>query len=472
MKKIVFTFFILFATNIIAQRPVLQFSNNLAEESEKISSSHTICNTLNGDLLFILESNQKYHGYLFDSDFKQINSLSAQKHVKKYDQYLGCIINGGDYSMVHYNQSKKKFGITSFNFKLKTTESNSIDFKLDNEKLIESFNYNNKLYLISVKPNTKSFNLHIYDGNKFEKQIIEINGSNDKNPYKGTSHDLMVDQKFSTGNTLKKVNNLIPRSYTANLSKSKLYLNDNSLTITFDKEDQITRTLSFNLDSFKIKRRNFYHIKNVTSKIKRSNSYIFNNKLFQIASSSEYLKLTITDLETNQKIKEYFGSKNADIYFKNGSINQQKTDLLGGDRKLDNPKQFLRKLSKGKQGLSVYYSNEHYKVSIGSVKPVAFSGGGNGFSTGYNNSGQVSTHYMHTAGSITPEQKSVWIDCVFDNEFNHTKGNVQDYFSPLILNFEKNNSIKEASIFEHTDNKRYRGVYITSLNTYKVYLLP
>jgi len=465
MKKFLFVFlFSLLAQKIMPQKTVFEFEPDFNKE---IYTTYPIANNQDNELLILFDTKNKYHTYLFNSDFQEISKIDFDKPPKRINVFLGYTIQGENYFIVFKNLASTKFSVVSVNFKAKTSSQEIIDFSLNSEKLLDIFNFDNKLHLISAKFDSKSFYIYAYEDGNFKKHAIKINGQDAEKPYIGSAYSLLVDQKFSnTGDNMKIIDNKIPNSVAGSSYKAKFYINEESFTITFDQEKDITRVISINPKNFETHRSIFYHAKNRTAKIKNSNSYIFENKLFQSASSSDFLKLTITDLNSKKVIKEFVGNDLQDIYFKNGSINQYKTDLLGGKRELTTSKQFLRKISKGMQGISVFKTNNNYKVSIGSIKPVTFSGGGSGWTTSYNGSGLPMMQYNPSLQGSS-DQKTVWINCIFDKDLNHQKGEIKDFISNRILNFEKNTTIKRRSIFTF-QNKMYRGVYIPSLNKYRI----
>ncbi|MFD2563845.1 hypothetical protein [Aquimarina rubra] len=465
IKKILFVFFFsLLIQKVAGQKTVFEFEPNFDKE---IYATYPIVNNENNELLILFDTKNKYHTFLFNSDFEEISKINFDRLPKRINIFLGYTIQADNYFIIFKNSSSTKFAVVSINFKDKTSSHEIIDFSLNSEKLLDVFNFKNKLHLISTKFDSKSFNIYVYEDGNFKKNPISINGENEDKPYAGTAYDLLVDQKFTnTGDNMKIIDNKIPNSIAGSNYKAKFYINEESFTITFDKEKDITRVISIDPNSFEVSRSIFYHSKNRTQKIKNSNSYIFGDKLFQSASSYDFLKLTITDINTKKVIKEFLGNNLQDIYFKNGSINQYKTDLLGGKRELTTSKKFLRKISKGMQGISVFNVKGNYKVSIGSVKPVTFSGGGSGWSTSYNGSG-VPTMQYNPSLQGSSDQKTVWINCIFDKDFNHQEGEVKDFIPKRILNFEKNTTIKRKSIFKF-QNKMYRGVFILSLNRYRI----
>lgn len=466
MNKIflVFLLSILFQ-NITAQKAVFEFKPDF---DKQVYSTHPIVNNQDNELVILFNTKNAHHAFVFNSDFEEISKINFEKFPKKINEFLGYTIQGGNYNIIFKNPASTKFAMVSINFKEKTSSQKIIDFNLKSEKLLDAFNFKNKLHLVSTKTHkaySKSFNIYVYEDGNFKQHSISINGENDKDPYKNTSYSILVPD---IGDGIKVINNKIPNSIFESTSKAKLYINEESFVFTFDKENDNTRILSIDPKSFEVKRNLFYHSKKMSSKIRKSNSYIFEDKLFQSASSSDFLKLTITDLNTNTLIKEFFVHNIQEIYFKNGPINQYKTDLLGGNKELNTSRQFLRKISKGKQGISVFKANDNYKVLIGSIKPYNYSGG-SGWNTGYNASGQVTTQYNYVGGS-TYDEKTVWINSILDEDLNHKKGEVEDFIPARILNFEKNTSVKKKSMFT-LQNKMYRGVFIPSLNTYKIHNL-
>ena len=430
--------------------------------NSSVLNSFSISNTSSEEIGVLLETRNNFEFYYYDSNLKEKFKIEFTPNNNSLKNYIGYSIESGMVHIIFANNSLSKFAKVTCDLKDGKIKSDKLDFQLKEEKLIEFFNYKDKLHIITSKPFNKHFYIYDFQNLKFNKHEISINSTDGQNDYLQPANNLLKDNSFSAiGENLTcfSENNIYSFDQTA--LKAKVYTLSESIVITFDKENHLTRVISIDPESFLSESKVYFHDE-TRNTIKNSNSYIYDNKLFQISSANDFLKLNIYDLKTSTLIKSYLANDISEIYFKNGIIKQSKTDLLGGNKELEKSKQFLRKISKGIQGVSILKHKANYKVSIGSVKNVTFSGG-NGFSFDPINQNFISSFPFKS----DPDLKMVWIDCIFNENFDHISGSIEEYFPKTLLNAEKNNFVDKRSLFIYRD-KEYRGVYIPSLKKYRI----
>lgn len=157
-------------------------------------------------------------------------------------------------------------------------------------------------------------------------------------------------------------------------------------------------------------------------------------------------------------LKELGIKKEEVIVFKNTPIIQEGTSFGNNTRVLKTTSQFLRKVSRGDIGISTYLYKGQYKITIGSKieKPSGGFGPMGGFG-GFPMAsfGTISVTFNPTlfAYGNYSSTKSTYIDCVFDENFNHVKGEVPITSFDRIKSFEEDFSIKTSKEVETEESK-------------------
>jgi hypothetical protein len=180
----------------------------------------------------------------------------------------------------------------------------------------------------------------------------------------------------------------------------------------------------------------------------RSNSFIKNNKIFQVKTSSKQAKLKITDITSNEILKEETFTNNEIISFEKNIPKTKK-----GIRE---SKSFLNKLSVNKMGVSVLYNDGKYKLEVGSYvigggsAGVMTSGFGT-FSLGASENVSFSpgspSYSLYSLGSIFEDETT--IEGIFNENLNLIKDGFPSSAYSLVNNFleDKENLISVKTLF-------------------------
>jgi len=291
--------------------------------------------------------------------------------------------------------------------------------------------------------------------------------------------------------------------------KVKLYLNDNIVTFTFDRNPEKTDVTAINLDTFEESHKSFTKVPIPMDKKKFSNhnSYLFDNKLFQVATRFDELYFKIVDTETNEILKTHYIKKEDTISFKNSPIIFEKTGKnkiliapikIDKKKSIEKTKKFLSKLTTMRLGVAAHKAEGKYVVTIGgttdydpnavlraaffTVRGMASVGAGTPFVAGYEpfnaqdpfytNFNTVHyNYYNHSFVKSTNARKTAFIDCLFDENLNHVQGEHEIPVSEFdkLSDFEETLKKPEAvHIFRH-NNKLHYGFYEKDNGSYKIY---
>ncbi len=476
--------------SVSAQEKVLELSGFFSKKTTTHKDSYAISNEDTKDLMIVTDEGKVTGAILLDYEYRQKVKIVTKPLPNKYKNLIGYSIYDNIYSCLFTNDKNTKYAILQFDINSKFGKQKELSFKLKKEKYLETVIYNNQIYLISISKRSSDLNIYKFDENfSPEKHTISLKQieyiSSKSSGFKRTAYTMMdsSEDPFRPYVSLTKIEPRNPNIIETTSKPVKLYQNDNIITLSFDNSNKETKLCYINLDTFTLDYK-AYNKPTATEKgYTKSNSYIFDNKLFQIASSSEKMKFTILDLTTEKMIKEYSVTKKDSINFKNSPIIQEKGIGIFGEevREMEKTSKYLRKISSADLGISVYKVGDEYNIILGGTKEIQSGGGfapdfggGPGIVVGGAIGGSVTvcvgynpTFYNY--GNYT-STKSTYINCLFDQNFEHLQGDIQDNIFDRVHEFEDNleKEPKAVNIFLHLDNLHY-GYFDKVDKLYKLY---
>ncbi|MBQ4818964.1 hypothetical protein [Aquimarina sp. MMG016] len=489
MKNICYILTFLFSsTSFFSQEKVFELDGAFSSNKYSQKDSYAIPNQLTGELMLLMEEKEIFNANLLDSEYKIKDKIVAKVLPSKYQYILGYNVTDKNYSLFFSNTKSTKFGVQIFDFKNNTSKPIELDFKLKKEKYVESINYKNKIHLITITKNSSDLNIYTFD-EEFnpQKEVIslkrlELTNHNSKliSTYKVL---LNTKDPLSTFIDITKIETQNPNVIETTSKENKLYQFDNQIVFSFDYNYRETKLCNINLDTFEPIFKTYNKPGKSEEGYKKSNSYIFDNKLFQIASSSQKMKFSILDLNTEKVIKEYAITKEDSITFKNSPILQEGGGMFPAFtqnrvREMEKTAKYLRKISSADLGISVYKTGKVYNVILGGTKETqsggtftpsfgpsfGISGTMGDFSTAW-----VSFNPTFYGYSNYSNTKSTYINCRFDKNFEHLKGTIQKNIYDMVDYFEETLDDPLAiNIFLH-QNKIHYGYYDIDDSQYKLF---
>ncbi|GAA4111128.1 hypothetical protein GCM10022393_08580 [Aquimarina addita] len=501
--KIRITFTILtlcFLHNLIAQKKVFELVDGFSHRFSSKKESYSLSNQVTNDLVLLFQEGNQIKGLHLDAAYKEVSKFNTESLSSKYKNLLGYNVENSVYSIFFSNTNRSKFGVLEFDFSKKSSTIKILkDFKLKGEVFLEAVNYKNKMFLLTVTKKTSNLNLYSFDKDyNVEKKTVslaKIKHPKSKNIYRqlqpaadplNSDFNLFEESEIS----LKKIEPQNPNVIETTSEVNKLYLIDNQLIFSFDKDDKKTTVAFINLETFETNLTSFDKPASREEGYKKSNSYIFENKIFQVASSNQKMKFTITDISTHEIIKQYAITKEDSITFKNSPIIQEGGGMFPAltenrIREMEKTAKYLRKISSSNLGISVYKVNNEYNIILGGTKEinnVSVDAGGGGFAPGFGGGITITTgnagsqmvsvgfnptYYAYNGYSST---KSTYINCLFDENFEHLEGDVQRNVYDNINDFEDTlgKRIKVVNVFIHYNNIHY-GFFDADAKAYKIY---
>lgn len=485
-KKLLFTFVLCSSFFSFSQENIKTFTNSLKTTDIDLSDVIPIVNQKNDDISFFLMDSKKIYGYLLNSNFDIKKELSSEKRNKIFNTLVGySISNENDYNVYLTNTQQDKFASINFSYNNNTSHLKELDLTFRNEKFIQTVVFENKFYLITIIKNSSIIGIYSFDNQgNYKRSKVDLSkhrfiDTKDKNI---TLHKLITTNGFDV--EIHKIEEDNPNTIELTSEYTKMYLRKSTVVFTFDKNKNFTQIVTIDLNTFSAKfkqiQKPFFKIKN---SYKKTNSYLFGKYIFMIAATKEKFTFTVQDYLTGNLLKKYSASLGDSISFKNTPI-IQKDNTYDDYREIGKTKKFLQKITKQNIGVSVYQDQNNYHITFGGKKeytdPVPRSGGmmmpmGGFGGVPFTNFGSVNVFfnptffaynsYTKTKSTYKKNAKSTYIKGLFDKNFNHLEGEIQDNVFDAIDNFNDDNKYKSTSgetIF------RYKDYYIYGYYSHRV----
>ncbi|CAL2102503.1 conserved protein of unknown function [Tenacibaculum sp. 190130A14a] len=528
MKKIVVTLIFFWLSCANSQEKIGEFY--LEENGSKyhIKKSFSIFNNYNNSIATFLLEKKTIHAHLLNKNFDYQKDLALQDIKKKYSVLVSKLYNKqNNYTLILSNKEKDKFAMVKFDFKSnkvefiedvlkvkkliflqsvnkgdtshllfldeKTSNIISKNFTFTNKTTTTVFHLEKEEFLINAerKISLKKLLADYKKANHREVKNIEYELTKiNENPYKTqiVENTFFEGAAYSTERT-----QLSPTSMELTSRFNKLYIKNNDVILTLDKNRFYTQILTLNLANgsytFEKVKKPLFEEQHM---YKRSNSFIYNNNLFLVTASKNKLICAIHNLKNKQKIKRIEANINEPINFKNSSIVQE-GGAFKNNRNFEETNKFLRKISESNIGIGVIKHHNTYEVVIGAQKQamkgsstalIFFQMGLMGFSPNILNiesfSSPNSTSFFNYLTT-----KSIKIHCLFDENFNHKEGVVKRNVYDEIADFVKSTKDKNTDGIYHNydndfkkpkainifkiENKTVLGAYLPKTKKYTFY---
>ena len=459
MKKLIVLIIALcvnFSSN--SQEEIARFENHLKTSSISINDAIPIVNEQTQEISLIFTDPKQVYGYLLDSNFKIINEFVSDKRSRKYKTIIGSSVLGKNYILFLANNKRNKFASVRFSYENDESKITESDLDLNDEKFIQTAEHNNRFYLFTVKRYSSILNVYVFeDESKYEKKEIDLSQSFDKDD---SLYNLLTTQKdrgLSLNNdvNINKIEDGNPNAIEITSENTKMYQRNAEIIFSFDDFKDFTKIVSLNLNDF------IYEIIEFDKpfkdeKSKSTNSFIHNDKIYMVASTKKKFNFSIHDFQTGNLIKEYNVNVDEEIKFKNTPLIQV-GGMYDGYRELEKTQKFLRKVTNGDIGVSVFEYRDKFEISIGGKQETRNNGGmmmgGMGFPVASFGAATVFFNPTMFAYNSYIHTKSIHFKGLFDENYNHIEGEIELNVFDKINEYEKENKKPPGgkSIFRYKD---------------------
>lgn len=433
----------------------------------KVNNSFNIEDAETGNFAVFLEGDGRLFGVLYNKEFTELGRLVAPELSSKFSLIVGYQIEGMKVSLLMNTTNGRSYGLAQFDFQTGMGSSKELDFKVRGERVLDAVNYKNTAYLLTLPSSSSQINVYSFK-NITEPVLTEVKfpeeaflGRKDRSR---KLHDIVKESAFSA------VEIGAPNSLEVASKKFKMYQNGKNLTLTSDDANEFTYIINIDLETFEnsVNRLEKPTIDGFKMGL-RTNSFIDNGKIFQLVANSDILKLRVYNLSSEEIIKEYSLTDEDELFIKNTPI-----VFEGGEfkayRELETTNQFLRKISTGDIGLSIFEDNGIYQITMGSTAEKE-----NGYVIlGAAMGGLVgalvvsSINRLTTSYSLYKNTKSVKITGLFNADLNHVDGDVPQNPFDAIKTFLEDNNSQAETIFKLNDGY-ICGFYNKKEKVYSLY---
>lgn len=414
----------------------------------------------------VLFKGKVINGYLFDKTNKLVGNLVSEDKARSYKQILGKTVSKNDDFVVFMtNKSRRKFASSRFSFENEKIEFKELDLDLENEKIIQTADYDNKFHLLTITPRTALINIYRFeDATTYTKFPIDFSNHsflNEKQKEVDLYDMITVNSGlYGLGKAidLVKIETDNPTSLEVACNPTKLYQQNNHILLTFDSNEDMTQIVDIDLEAMKgAVMRIEKAMANWAYREKNSNSFLYKDTLYQIVTTKGAMHLKAQNYRTGDIIKEHSAHANEKITFKNSPI-AQTGGTFDNYREFEDTGTLLRKVGRGKAGLAVHKKDGLYHITYGGVIERQVNAGMMmpGFGIPIASIGAVTVFFNPTffAYESYTHTKALLVDALFNTKFEHQVGEISENIFDTIEIFEEENNTSPVgrTVFKLNDS--------------------
>ncbi|WP_405379856.1 hypothetical protein [Maribacter sp. LLG6340-A2] len=429
----------------------------------------------------LLLKNREIDGFLFNSKNEIEGKLSLEGKARSYKQVLGkSILENQDFVVYLTNKRRKKFASSRLSFATNQIAFHEIDLDLGNEDILQTAEYNNKFHILTIVPKTSTIHIYRFENDKdFTKHVLDFSDHsflNRKQKIANLYDMITVNSGFyglDRSIDLVRIKKDDPTTLEVACNPTKIYQNENYITITMDNNHDVTQLIDIDLASLTGNANSFHQsMVNWAYRDKNSNSFVDEDILYQIESTRQVLHLKAQNFRTGEFINEHSAHENENIKFKNSSI-VQTGGTFDNHRTFEETSVLLRKMNRGKIGIAVQNQGENKLISYGGVIEKNTNTGMvmPGFGIPIAAFGSVTIFFNPTffAYQSYTATKAIQVDALFNSAFEHQSGQLKENIFDKIENFEIENKSSPAGRTVFKMNGAYiLGNYDAFNRTYKL----
>jgi len=305
----------------------------------------------------------KFNSALFYSD-----SLSVKRPDKEYTFMVGYSFEKNKDPFIYWaSEDMKKILAVQYNFTNRNAQMAIYTLPLSDESIIATFSKNNTFYILSSDDKEEKLQLYVFKNGIMERKTLDFEPFNfvTKNG-KSTTFNAILE-----GYPIQLIETEMFNPLTACVQKTKVYLTEKKIVLTFDHNPKETQIFETDLNTYETKEKKIAQPEMKGTDV-QANSFFNNDKLYQLKLTDIEMAFYIKDINSGEVLKDEIITENDTITFKNSPLYSQ----TGSQRpkELKNTKKFMNRLSGSDIGLSVYNLNDNLLLTIGGARDVANAG--------------------------------------------------------------------------------------------------
>lgn len=466
---------------LLAIQTLTVFSQEIASKlpinCDKKTDVFQIVEEKKNQTLIFYTDKKKITAVRLDSTLNMMDSIKVSRNTEELNNLLGYNTSGNNYSILWGGSKSKNITIQSFDFEKKETVLKHTILDFENEKLFKKLTVNGVFYMLTIVKASNIINLYKFENDNFTKKTIDLSekrflsSENKFNLlYAIMSENRLSDPAFS----FELISNETPPSLVLSSSKRKIYAQENQIVLTLDVCKLYSQIIRINLNDFSAQCQFIAQPKIGDSDYPTgdSNSFLLNDKIIQMRSKSDILLLKFKN-QNGEELKSYELKTNEEIPFKNSDIIQE-NGSVNNIRILDKSNQLIRKIDNLNPSISSYLLNDKIYLTIGGVSSpqnnnTMMYGGMIGGLTGALIAAALTSNYSMNNLNSYNNRKVVYINCVFDTDFNHINTEMQKLaFDKVRFFAEEKKSYLGKTVFK-MNNTLYFGGYSPDKEKYLFY---
>lgn len=308
----------------------------------------------------------KYNRALFFSD-----SLSTENELRQaYPKFVGNTFDQSGNPVAYYaDDSFDKFTALKFDFEKKQVDRSKLDLSFLSSDLLGTLQAKNHVCFLSSKSGLGDENRLVL--NTIRDTIVGI-ATLDFTPYEILDHNgkIISVKELLREYPIEFIDNRFFVPLAVASAKTKAYIDEKNLIITFDHRSEETQVFSIDVTSGVVTHEIIPH-QNLTAEAAQSNSFYYNRRLFQFKLNEDELVLQSASLQDKSNVTTYSATSKSTLQFINSALSMQ----VGNKpvREFKNTEKFLKKASKATAALTVYKTPDHLLVTAGAVRNIASS---------------------------------------------------------------------------------------------------
>lgn len=441
--------------------------NDVKIELKKSSDFHQLVTSANlqtNEIISFVSDKNKITALKFNNSIFLSDSLSLNK-PDDYRFLIGSYFAENNNPISYWaNKDLSEFYGITFDFQNRNTTRFKFDLNLKEDQILFEFSENGKFYFISQKKDSDELFVNILNGMELEKKRFDFSKIKFVDEEKPISFKELITKYGLTKIEEKGFNSLLTAS-----KKVKFYLRKDKIILILDNTTKNTVVLEVDLLNSEIKETNYKIL--TEEKFNTTNSLLFENKLIQLKANKNLFKVDVFDFKNNDLLKTFqIKAEDDESSFGNDFYTQTGDNRA---KKIKSTKKFLKKLSYGSLGASIYNYKDSYISTIGSIRETMSSanvllGVGIGLAT-------IATGYEGELFDVNDDYliQSNAFDVTFNTDFEIIKINSEPLFIDKIsraISENKNCKLdhyfpyKDYFILSYYDTKNKEVVLVKCVN--------
>ena len=473
MKNTFLLFTLFTIVTSFGQQAVKSLNLNLNRKTEVFQ----IVDEDKNQVLLFFSDKKNVRTIRLNQDFEIEDSLITTRPSNNYDDIVGYSNSGQKYFTYWTNSNNKEILTQCFDFNAKNVVNKSFKLDFEKEKNIKKITVNNVFYLINIVKNSSILHIYAFQDGTFQERKINLSSQTffDSENKRGVLWNLFNEStSFESALSVQNISNDSPPSLAFSANKRKVYTSDNQLFFAFDNNQNLTQTITINLNDFSASYKSYTQPFVVTDLYEEghSNSFYINQKLIQTKLNSKKMVITVKDL-TGTELNKFEIESDKEIAIKNSDIIQENGSVKN-TRVLDKSNQLIRKIYNLNPTIACYLDSEIIYLTIGGVSLVqdnnaVMYGGMLGGFTGALIGAAISSNYSLDNLNSYKKRKVVYINCKFDLNFKHIEGESEKLAFDKLREYEENHqNISFKTVFKK-QSSLYFGGYQSVSKTYTFY---